>query len=72
MKRFFAAGLSLALSLSLCLSPASALTADQAGQLLEDRYVDDVPQSVLDQDSVQDMLAALNDPYTVYMTQAEY
>ena len=72
MKRFFAAGLSLALSLSLCLSPASALTADQAGQLLEDHYVDNVPQSVLDQDSVQEMLAALNDPYTVYMTQEEY
>lgn len=72
MKRFFAAGLSLALSLSLCLSPASALTAEQAGQLLEDHYVDDVPQSVLDQDSVQEMLAALNDPYTVYMTQEEY
>ena len=72
MKRFFAAVLSLALSFSLCLSPAAALTSEQAGQLLEDHYVDDVPQSVLDQDSVQDMLAALNDPYTVYMTQEEY
>ena len=72
MKRLFSAGLSLALAASPCMTPASALTAQQAGQLLEEYYVDDLPDSVLAQEDLDAMLEALGDPYTVYMTQAEY
>ena len=61
----------LALTLSLT-SAASALTPDQAGTLLKDYYIDDVPQSVLEQPTVQQMVAALGDPYTQYFTAEEY
>lgn len=72
MKRIFSLGLSLALAASLCLTPASALTAQQAGELLDQYYVDTVPDSVLAQEDVDSMLEALGDPYTVYMTKEEY
>ena len=61
----------LALTLSLT-SAASALTPDQAGTLLKDYYIDDVPQSVLEQPTVQQMVEALGDPYTQYFTAEEY
>lgn len=61
----------LALTLSLT-SAASALTPEQAGQLLSDYYIDDVPQSVLEQPTVQQMVEALGDPYTQYFTAEEY
>lgn len=72
MKRIFSLGLSLALTASFCLTPASALTLQQAGALLEEYYVDPIPDSVLAQEDLDSMLAALGDPYTVYMTQEEY
>lgn len=72
MKRIFTLGLSLALAASLCLTPASALTAQQAGALLEEYYVDQVPDSVLSQTDLDTMLNALGDPYTFYMTREEY
>ena len=72
MKRIFPLGLSLALAASVCLTPASALTVQQAGELLDQYYVDEVPDSVLAQEDLDSMLEALGDPYTVYMTQEEY
>lgn len=63
----------LLLSLSLLLTPAArALTPEQAGQLLTDYYIDDVPHSVLEQSTVSQMLELLGDPYTQYFTAEEY
>lgn len=63
----------LFLSAALLLTPAArALTTEQAGKLLTDYYIDDVPQSVLEQPTVQQMLATLGDPYTSYFTAKEY
>ena len=57
----------------LLLSPAAqALTPDQARALLDNFYVDPVPQQVLDQPTVPDMLRALGDPYTQYFTAEDY
>ena len=64
--------LSLSLAAGLCAMPASALEAEDARALLETYYVDEIPQEVLNQDSVEAMLEALGDPYTVYMTAQEY
>ena len=63
-----------ALILVLCLlvSPAAALTTEQARELLAEFYVDPVPQEVLDQPTIQDMLDALGDPYTEYLSAEEY
>ncbi len=69
LPRLTAAGLSLAL---LAAPAAQALTADQAGQLLQELYVDELPQSVLEQPTIEEMLEALGDPYTEYFTPEEY
>lgn len=64
--------LSLFLMLALLFAPAAqALTLEQARILLEQYYVDDIPSSVLEKDSIQSMLEALGDPYTVYFTPEE-
>lgn len=67
--RLTAAGLALSL---LTLPAAQALTPKQAAQLLQTYYIDEVPQSVLEQPTIEDMLAALGDPYTEYFTAEDY
>lgn len=63
----------LLLSLTLLLTVgAQALTVDQARQLLTTYYIDEVPDSVLEETTIDGMLEALGDPYTVYYTQEEY
>lgn len=65
--------LSLFLGLSLALSPAArALTPEQAGDLLNVYYIDDVPEEVLEQSTISGMLEVLGDPYTQYFTPEEY
>lgn len=66
--RIFPSLLSLSLALGLCVLPAAALETDDLKTLLQTYYVDQVPENVLDQDTVQAVLDALNDPYTTYMT----
>ena len=46
------------LALSLLVLPAQALTVQEAGQLLQDYYIDDVPQDVLNQPTIDAMLDA--------------
>ena len=70
--RFLPGFLSLALTLSLCVPPASALETEEARTLLETYYVDEIPEDILNLDSVEAILTALDDPYTVYMTAQEY
>lgn len=69
MKRRITAILAI---LCLLTASASALTAEQAGELLETYYIDEVPDAVLEQTTVEGMLAALGDPYTDYYTAQEY
>ena len=72
-KRFFSRILTILLLLTLLLAPAAqALTTEQARDLLTQYYVDEIPASVLDQDSIEDILLALGDPYTQYMNADEY
>ena len=70
--RIFPSLLSLSLALGLCVLPASALETDDLKTLLQTYYVDQIPENVLEQDTVQTVLDALNDPYTTYMTAEEY
>ena len=56
----------------LSLPAAQALTTQQAGELLEEYYIDPVPEQVLSQPTVEAMLEALGDPYTQYFTAEEY
>ena len=62
-----------ALTLTLLMAPAAqALTTEQAGELLQEFYVDGIPESVLEQPTISDMITALGDPYTQYFTPSEY
>ena len=72
MKRTLSRLLALGLAAALCTAPASALDVDQALELLRDRYVDQLPAGVETAATLDELLAALNDPYTVYFTAEEY
>ena len=54
--RIFPSLLSLSLALGLCVLPAAALETDDLKTLLQTYYVDQVPENVLDQDTVQAVL----------------
>jgi C-terminal peptidase prc len=71
-KKIFAAALALCLTLSATALPASALEVEDARTLLQNYYVDPIPDSILSLDSIDAILDALGDPYTVYMTAEEY
>lgn len=64
--------LSFLLALGMVATSASALTPDQLGEILKERYAGDIPQQVWEQDTVEGMLQALGDPFTHYYTAQEY
>lgn len=72
MKKRFASLLALCLTLSLAALPAAALETEDAKKLLQQYYVDGVPEEILSLDSLDEILEALGDPYTVYWTAEEY
>lgn len=72
MKKLLSSLLALALGLSLTVVPASALSLEDAKDLLVSNYVDEIPPEVLELDSLDAILEALGDPYTFYMTPEQY
>lgn len=72
MKKRFAFLLALCLTFSLAALPASALEVDEAKELLQTYYVEELPPEVLEADSLEALLEALNDPYTVYLSDQDY
>ena len=60
------------LLLALLAAPARALTAAETAELLGRYYIDPLPAAVLEQPSVEAMLAALGDPYTEYFDAKTY
>ena len=72
MKKKLARLLALCLTVSLSVLPAAALELEDARELLRTQYVDPIPEEILALDSLDAILAALDDPYTVYYTAEEY
>lgn len=72
MKKLISSLLALTLGLSLAVLPVSALEVDEAKELLAIHYVDDLPAEVLEMDCLEDVLEAIGDPYTFYMTPDQY
>lgn len=72
MKKLLTSLLALSLVLSLCAAPAAALELEDARQLLKTHYVDEIPEEILSLGTLDEILAALGDPYTVYYTAGEY
>ncbi len=69
LKRIAAAGLAL----TFLLAPAvQAITPDQLKDLLQEYYLNDIPQAAMEAETVEDIINALGDPYTAYMTAEEY
>ncbi len=65
--------LALVFALTLCLAPmAQALTTDQLKTLLDQYYIDGLSDELKSLDSVEEILEALDDPYTIYMDASQY
>lgn len=72
MKKYLSRLLTALLALALLAVPASALTVDQALELLEDYYYYDIPEAAYQADSLDQLFQLLGDPYTEYMTEEQY
>ena len=73
MKRLWKRILAVMLVAALCLAPAAqALTTDQLKDLLGKYYINDIPQAALDAETIEEVIQALGDPYTMYLTPEEY
>ena len=72
MKKLISSLLALGMGLSLTVLPASALTLEDAKNLLATHYVDGVSPEILELDSLDAILEAIGDPYTFYMTPEQY
>lgn len=72
MKKHLSRLLALILALFLLVAPASALTVDQALELLEELYYYDIPDEAYEAETLDELMALLGDPYTTYMTAEEY
>jgi len=73
MKPVWKKCLALCLVIILILAPAAqAISPDQLKKLLQEYYIDEVPAAAMQADTVEGILEALNDPYTVYLTEEEY
>ena len=63
----------LVLALTLALSPAAgAITVDEARDMLRENYIDEIPEEILALPTIEEIAAALGDPYTYYMTAEQY
>lgn len=58
--------------LALLVTSAAALSVEDARTLLEDTYVDELPPAVYEAATLDELFAAIGDPYTYYMTAQEY
>lgn len=73
MKKTFLSRLfALLLAFAFLATSVHALTPEQAAELLDQLYIDEIPPEVLEQTDVKRMVDALGDPYTEYFTAEEY
>ncbi len=59
-------------ALALCLTSVSALSVEDALRLLESNYVDPLPAAAYEAKTLDELFAAIGDPYTYYMSGVEY
>lgn len=72
MKKYLSRFIAALLALSLLSAPASALTVDQALELLEDNYYFGLPDEAYQAQTLEELFGLLTDPYTQYMTEEQY
>ena len=72
MKRMLRRLCAICFVFSLCITSASALTVEQAIDLLEEYYIDELPASAYEAETLDDLFKAIGDPYTYYMSAKDY
>lgn len=72
MKKFLNRLLAAVCTAGLLLSAASALTVEQAVELLENYYVDELPAAAYQAATLDELFQAIGDPYTYYMSAEDY
>ena len=72
MKRFFRSLTAFILILLLLVSAASALTVEQALNILEQSYYYSIPEQAYEAESLEALFSVLGDPYSYYMTEEDY
>ena len=60
------------LAATLLVTAASALTVEQAIELLEEGYLRELPAEAYEAGTLEELFRAVGDPYTYYMTEEEY
>jgi len=72
MKRFFRTLTLILLAVAMLVSAASALTVEQALELLEADYYYDIPAEAYEAEDLKSLMSILGDPYTYYMDTETY
>lgn len=72
LRKLAAAVIAAALTLAVTALPAQAITPQGMKDLLSEYYIGTVPQAALDAETVEEIIDALGDPYTMYMNAEEF
>ena len=72
MKRLARIAIAVVLAVAMLVSTASALTVDQALELLEKEYLREIPVQAYEAETLEELFEILGDPYTYYMPQEDY
>ena len=72
MKRVIRVLIAVVLMVALLVPAASALTVDEALELLGREYLRDIPVQAYEAETLEELFEILGDPYTYYMSQEEY
>lgn len=72
MKRFVRSLAAMVLALTMLISTASALTVEQALEILEVDYLREIPAEAYEAEDMDALFEVLGDPYTYYMSAEEY
>lgn len=72
MKHFFRSVIAFLLIAVLLVTSASALTVDEALELLDRTFVYEIPEEARKADTLDELFTLLGDPYTGYLTAEEY
>ena len=73
MTRLWKKILSAGLAAAFVLAPAAqAVTPQQVKDLLEQYYIYDIPEEALKAETVEEIMAAIDDPYTMYLSPEQF
>lgn len=72
MKKLFRPLIAALCVLALSVTGVSALSVEEAVELLEESYVDELPAAAYDATTLKELFDAVGDPYTYYMSEEEF